>query len=92
MEEKNYYVDKRTDRYVRWRFSDKSKFESGRIVLEKYDGVWNLELMDVMPVGQGLGTKFLTHVLEAESLDPKNMTVSWNPRSKRFFEKMGFHC
>lgn len=64
---------------------------AGRIVLEKYDDVWNLELMNVSPQNQGYGTMFLSKVLENENLKAENMTVCpISVESARFFKRNGF--
>jgi len=64
---------------------------SGRIVLECYDGVWNLELIDVVPPGKGYGTIFLSKVLDAENLRAELMTVCpTNLDAARFFKRNGF--
>jgi len=64
---------------------------AGRIILEKYDEKWNLELMDILPTNCGIGTFFLHRVLELEKLNPENMTVCpISKGSRRFFQKNGF--
>lgn len=62
----------------------------GYIVLEKYENIWNLELMYITIQGKGIGTKFLTHVLEKENINVNSLTVSAiSDRSRNFFTKMG---
>jgi len=64
---------------------------TGRIVLECYNGVWNLELMDVYPPGKGFGTIFLAKVFSAENLKAEHMTVCpLSSGSARFFKRNGF--
>ncbi len=75
--------------YKRYKLNTESC--SGRIVLEKYNDVWNLELMNVIPSNQGYGTMFLSKVLETENLKPENMTVCpISIESARFFKRNGF--
>jgi len=82
----------RRKNYVRYNIGDKQKLIRGRIVLERYDGIWNLELMDVHPTNQGYGTMFLKYVLEQEQLEPKNMTICIvNEQAISFFTKLGFN-
>jgi hypothetical protein len=88
----NTLLDLETTRlnYRRYRFFVNDIF-TGRIVLECYDDVWNLELMDVYPKGKGIGTIFLAQVLKVENLKAKNMTVCpISSRSARFFKRNGF--
>lgn len=64
---------------------------AGRIVLERYGEIWNLELMDVAHTGKGFGTIFLIYVLNKENFESKNRTVCpISEGSKRFFERHGF--
>lgn len=66
---------------------------SGRIVLECYNGIWNLELMSVTPRNIGVGSYFLNYVLTIEKLNPQNMTVCpLDDSSRRFFKRHGFNC
>lgn len=63
----------------------------GRLVLECYNNIWNLELMDVYPPGKGYGTIFLAKVLSAENLKAEHMTVCpISSDSTRFFKRNGF--
>ncbi len=81
-------VDK--DRYKKYIIV--SSDAAGYIVLERYDTIWNLELMEVTPRRLGIGSTFLNYVLEAEQLDPKLMTVCpTSDDSKRFFQRHGFY-
>lgn len=45
----------------------------GFIVLERYNDMWNLELMEICESerNRGYGAYFLTHVLALEHLEPK---------------------
>lgn len=64
---------------------------TGRIVLECYNGTWNLELMNVCPTGKWYGSIFLTKVLDTENLKAESMTVCpVNIESARFFRRHGF--
>ncbi len=63
----------------------------GKLVLECYGGVWNLELMEVVPTGKGYGTIFLSKVLNIENLRAECMTVCpINSGAARFFKRNGF--
>ncbi len=63
----------------------------GRIVLECYNDIWHLELMDVRPTGQGYGTIFLSKVLTTENLKADNMTVCpISSNAACFFKRNGF--
>lgn len=84
-----YKCIKRTDIYIKYIID--SKVISGYIVLEKYDDIWNLELMTVYPTNHGYGTKFLRYVLDQERLNPVNMTVCpTSLESQNFFAKFNF--
>ena len=63
----------------------------GYIVAEKYDDVWNIELMHVIPQREGYGTILLKYSLD----DMKKFTnkVVVNPitnEGRNFFKKNGF--
>jgi hypothetical protein len=67
----------------------------GYIVLERYNDVWDLELMEICQSerNRGYGTHFLTQVLALEHLEPKNMTICpISDDSRRFFKRCGFLC
>lgn len=65
----------------------------GKIYLQKYKNVWNLEIMEVHPQGNGIGSKFLDYVLHAENLLAQNMTVQpSSDDARRFFRRHGFDC
>lgn len=85
------FENKRNEKYIRYILDNKNEKIYGRIVLEKYDNIWNLELMEVIPQNKGYGTYFLKYVLDKEKLDPKNMTVCpISSEAKNFFIKNGF--
>lgn len=86
-----YFVSKEVDRPAYKRYTLQGGAISGYIVLEKCGSIWNLELMKVLPTGQGYGSRFLERVLHKEGLDPKLMTVCPTcDDSRRFFTKHGF--
>lgn len=88
----NYNIVKTIDNPNYKKYTIISENIAGRIVLEKYGDIWNLELMNVVPTNSGHGTKFLTYVLKAENLIPRNMTVCpTSEGSKRFFRRFGFN-
>lgn len=66
----------------------------GKIYLQRYNGnVWNLEIMEVHPQGCGIGSKFLTYVLQTENLLARDMTVQpSSDDARRFFQRHGFDC
>lgn len=87
----NLIITKETDNDNYKRYFISGYGIGGRIVLEKYNETWNLELMDVTPINCGIGTFFLTKVLELEKLTPKQMTVCpLSEKSHIFFRKNGF--
>lgn len=89
------------DRFVVQKMSDTGTYKKysfhhfdgcGYIVLEKYNDVWNLELMNVAPTRKGLGTLFLKEVLIQENIFPSNMTVCPTCNESRFFfRRHGFN-
>jgi hypothetical protein len=85
----NVIITEQRPRYRRYQLQ--GDMISGFIVLERYGEVWNLELMEVIPCGQGYGTYFLQIVLQKEGLDPNLMTVCpISEDSRRFFRRHGF--
>ena len=76
--------------YRRYNFTNSLR-QICRIVLENYNGVWNLDLMHAVPPGQGIGSSCLQSVLQDMGLNPKNMTVHAIDReSRHFFHRHGF--
>lgn len=87
----NFTILKIVDRDTYKKYTISGDKIYGRIVLEKYGDVWNLELMNVMPTGRGYGTAFLGSVLHNEGLNAGDMTVCpMSEGSRRFFERNGF--
>ena len=76
-----YYPDHRL-------FSTETVLQSiGRIVLERYGDVWNIELMDIVRPRLGYGTRLLDRVRDEMRCD-----LSVRPSSRsgcKFFEKYG---
>lgn len=80
-------------KYFLYLYIDNNPQIIGKIVLECYNNVWNLELMDISYPYQrkGYGTLFLCKVLTLENLDAKYMTVCpSNEDSARFYKRNGF--
>ena len=65
----------------------------GFLVLEKYFGIWNLELIRITPMNKGYGTMFLQEVLMRENLKPQDVTGGGvDDRAQHFLKKNGIDC
>lgn len=75
------------NKYKSYVLTDKKSIY-GRIVLEKYGDIWNIELMNIFPKRKGYGTILLRYVLK-EMKNSKFAVCPDTEESKRFFKKNG---